>query len=476
MFLLSIWQLESADNGLVVINTKAGELPVTLISPGVEDAANRPLVLIGHGVAGSRVIMRGYAFTLAHAGYNVALWDFAGHGGNPKPMAEDRDEDTLVADAEAALAAAQENGFAVDRTAVLGHSMGSGMALSYGMAHPETMATIAVSPVSRTITTELPRNLLLLAEGLDQRFVNNAEQLLDQAGGPGGDPKAGTARQMEIIPGVEHITIVFSSTAQQSARQWLDDTFGPQPAASDFIDRRMTWYLLGLVGTLMFFLSISPLINNLDDGYEEENMSTVGRRIGALIFGALGATGILYILSHAGLDINHLLGLLVGGYLLVWFAVAGALSILLLGRVPGQFERPAFLGGLMVFAALWIGLGFLGNYVWLPWIMISKRLILWPLGVLLCLPWFMAIALTALPTTWWGRILWWLAYTLVLLGGLFLALRLNPELGFLILILPVFPVVMGLHALMAGPYRWRVSFALGGALFIGWLVLAVFPL
>jgi len=476
MFLLSIWQLESADNGLVVINTKAGELPVTLISSGAEDAASRPLVLIGHGVAGSRVIMRGYAFTLAHAGYNVALWDFAGHGGNPKPMAEDRDEDTLVADAEAALAAAQENGFAVDRTAVLGHSMGSGMALSYGMAHPETMATIAVSPVSRTITTELPRNLLLLAEGLDQRFVNNAEQLLDQAGGPGGDPKAGTARQMEIIPGVEHITIVFSSTAQQSARQWLDDTFGLQPAASDFIDRRMTWYLLGLVGTLMFFLSISPLINNLDDGYEEENMSTVGRRIGALIFGALGATGILYILSHAGLDINHLLGLLVGGYLLVWFAVAGALSILLLGRVPGQFERPAFLGGLMVFAALWIGLGFLGNYVWLPWIMISKRLILWPLGVLLCLPWFMAIALTALPTTWWGRILWWLAYTLVLLGGLFLALRLNPELGFLILILPVFPVVMGLHALMAGPYRWRVSFALGGALFIGWLVLAVFPL
>jgi pimeloyl-ACP methyl ester carboxylesterase len=420
--------------------------------------------------------MRGYAFTFAHAGYNVALWDFAGHGGNPKPMAEDRDVDTLVADAEAALSAAQENGIAVDRTAVLGHSMGSGMALSYGMAHPETMATIAVSPVSRSVTPDLPRNLLLLAEGLDQRFVNNAEQLLDQAGGTGGDPHAGTARQMEIVPGVEHITILFSPTAQQSARQWLDDTFGPQPAASDFTDRRMMWYLLGLVGTLMFFLSISPLINNLDDGYEEENMSTVGRRIGALIFGALGATGILYILSHAGLDINHLLGLLVGGYLLVWFAVAGALSILLLGRVPGQFERPAFLGGLMVFAALWIGLGFLGNYVWLPWIMISKRLILWPLGVLLCLPWFMAIALTALPTTWWGRILWWLAYTLVLLGGLFLALRLNPELGFLILILPVFPVVMGLHALVAGPYRWRVSFALGGALFIGWLMLAVFPL
>ncbi|MGB5845022.1 MAG: alpha/beta fold hydrolase, partial [Anaerolineales bacterium] len=198
MFLVSIWQLETADSGLEVTHLQVEEIPVTLISPGIEGASNRPLVLIGHGVAGSRVIMRGYALTLAHAGYNVALWDFAGHGGNAKPLPEDRDGDTLVADAEVALRAAQENGFAVDRTAVLGHSMGSGMALSFGVNHPETMATIAVSPVTRPVTPELPRNLLLLAEGLDQRFVRNAEQLLEQAGGPGGDPQAGTARKMEV--------------------------------------------------------------------------------------------------------------------------------------------------------------------------------------------------------------------------------------------------------------------------------------
>ena len=476
MFLVSIWQLETADSGLEVTHLQVEEIPVTLISPGIEGASNRPLVLIGHGVAGSRVIIRGYALTLAHAGYNVALWDFAGHGGNAKPLPEDRDGDTLVADAEVALRAAQENGFAVDRTAVLGHSMGSGMALSFGVNHPETMATIAVSPVTRPVTPELPRNLLLLAEGLDQRFVRNAEQLLEQAGGPGGDPQAGTARKMEVIPGVEHITILFSPTAQLSARQWLDDVFGPQPGAEEYTDRRMLWYLLGLTGTLLFFWSLSPLINSLDDQSDEQIISSVGRRIGALIVGALGAAGILYVLSQAGLDLNQLLGLLVGGYILVWFAVAGALSLLLLGRMPGQFVRPALLGSVMVFAALWIGLGLLGNYVWLPWIIIPKRLILWPLGVLLSLPWMMAVAQAVLPTSRLGRALWWLGYTLVLVGGLFLALRLNPELGFLILILPVFPVVLGLHALMAGPYRWRVSFALGGALFIGWLVLAVFPL
>jgi len=476
MFLVSIWQLKAAESGLVVINTKAGDLPVTLISPDVEDSANRPLVLIGHGLAGSRVIMRGYAYSFAHAGYNIAQWDFAGHGSNPNPMPDERDENLLVLDAEAALQSARENGFTVNRIAVLGHSMGSAMALSYGLVHPETMATIAVSPVTRPVSSQLPQNLLLLAEGLDQRFVENAELLLAQAGGAGGDLEAGTARAMEIIPGVEHITILFSPTAQETARQWLDSTFGAQPGASEFTDRRMLWYLLGLVGTMLFFVSLSPLVNNMDEGYQEQVVTTVGRRLAALTIGALGATGILYVLSNAGLDLSNLLGVLVGGYILVWFAIAGTISLLLLGRVPGEFERPAFLGGLMVFAALWVGLGFLGNYVWLPWFMIPRRLILWPLGVLLSLPWFMAVAQAVLPTSWWGRILWWLGYMLVLVGGLFLALRLNPELGFLILILPVFPLVLGLHALAAAPYRWRVSFAVGGSLFVAWLLLAVFPL
>ncbi len=476
MFLISILQLETDDRGLVVTHVRVGELPVTLISPDAEGQVDRPLVLIGHGVAGSRVIMRGYALTLAHAGYNVVLWDFAGHGGNPQSLPADRNGDTLVADAEAALQAAQENGFSVGRTAVLGHSMGSGMALSYGMLHPETMATIAVSPADRPVSVELPRNLLLLAEELDQRFVRNAWQLLVQAGGPGGDPLAGTARKMEVIPGVEHITILFSPTAQTAARQWLDDTFGPQPGAEDYTDRRMLWYVIGLLGTLVFFWSLAPLINNLDGEAIEHVELSAGRRIGPLIVGALGATGILYMLSQAGLDINNLLGLLVGGYLLVWFAIAGALSMLLLGRMPVQLVRPALLGSLMVFASLWIGLGVLGNYVWLPWILIPKRMILWPLGVVLSLPWFLAVAQAVLPTSRLGRALWWFGYSLIMAGALFLALRLNPELGFLILILPVFPVVFGLHALAAGPYRWRSTFALGGALFIGWLVLAVFPL
>jgi pimeloyl-ACP methyl ester carboxylesterase len=476
MVLISIWQLETADSGLEVTHVRAGDLPVTLISPAEEEDGNRPIVLIGHGVAGSRVIMEGYALTLAHAGYNVALWDFAGHGSNLQPLPVDRDEDTLVADAEVALKTARDNGFQVERTAVLGHSMGSGMALTYGVVHPETMVTIAVSPVTREVTPELPRNLLLLAEGLDQRFVRNGERLLDQAGGAGGDPAVGRARKMVVIPGVEHITILFSPTAHKAARQWLDNTFGPQTGAEDYTDRRILWYSLGLVGTLLFFWSLAKLIGDSSKVPDEPRVRPLWWRIGSLVGGALGATLSLFALSKVGLQLPNLLGILVGGYLLVWFVIAGVVSLLLMGFKPSRLERPALLASLMVFSALWVGVGYLGSYVWLPWMLIPERLWLWLLGAILILPWLLAVGQAVLPTGRLGRAVWWFVYSVILLGGLFLALSLNPELGFLILILPVFPVVLGLHALAAGPYRWRWTFTLGGALFLSWIVIAVFPL
>ena len=45
MFLVSIWQLETADSGLVVTNTRVEELPVTLISPSGDDFANWPVIM-----------------------------------------------------------------------------------------------------------------------------------------------------------------------------------------------------------------------------------------------------------------------------------------------------------------------------------------------------------------------------------------------------------------------------------------------
>ena len=476
LVVLAVWQLGAAASGLEVTTVRDAEPRLVVISPEGVAPGSRPLVLIAHGFSGSTAIMRGFALTLAHAGYTAVLWDFEGHGTNPEPMPSSTGGGSLQITAEAALAEALARGYGdPERVAILGHSMGSGVALAFGVDHPGTAATIAVSPTGQEVTPELPRNLLLMAGALEGRFVQNAEQRLEEAGGPGGDHAAGTARELIVVPGVEHISILFAPTAHAAARDWLAATFGAQPGAQDYTDRRILWYGLGAMGALLLGAGLAPLVADPKAATAEPHRS-VWRRLAALAGGAVGATLILWLVSLAGLELREVLGLLVGGYLLIWFGVAGVLSLLLLWVRPGVPTLRAVLGGLMAFAVLWLGAGLLAEWVWLPWLLIPRRLILWPLGIVLTLPWFLAAGETVRGTGPGGRIGWLLAHTLVLVGALFLALQWSPDLGYLILILPMFPIIIGLHALAAAPHRGSWPFAISGALFVSWMLLAVFPL
>ncbi len=475
LVVFSYLQLGAATRGLSSSIMRSTEPALHILSPEGVPPGDRPLVLIAHGFSGSAVLMRGFALTLAHAGYTAVLWDFDGHGTNPRSMPSGAQDDALQANADVALTALQERGYGDrDRVAILGHSMGSGVALAFGQEHPGTAATIAVSPVGRRVTPELPRNLLLMAGELEPRFVRSAEERLAEAGGSGGDHAAGTARGLVVIPGVEHVSILFSPTAHATARDWLDATFGLQPGARDYTDRRMLWYGLGLLGSLLLGAALAPLVA------EPATIPTSRRplwwRLAAMAGGALLGTLILWLAGQAGLGLSGLLGLQVGGYLLVWFGVAGLLSLLLLWTRPSRPSRRAVLGGLMAFALLWLGVGLLGQLVWLSWLLIPRRLLLWPLGALLLLPWFLAAGETVRGARIWGRIGWWLVYSVVLLAGMYLALSLSPGLGFIFLIMPLFPIILGLHALAAGPYRGSWPLAISGALFVSWLLLSVFPL
>ncbi|HSR32515.1 MAG TPA: alpha/beta fold hydrolase, partial [Anaerolineae bacterium] len=389
LLVLSWWQIGAAAKNLAITVMSSADPQVTVVSPQSVPPGDRPLVLIGHGLAGSTVIMRGFAFTLAHAGYTVVLWDFDGHGTNPRPAPSGARGTALFDNARSALTTALAGGFGdPDRVAILGHSMGSGVALAFGQQHPQTAATIAVSPVGTPVTGELPRNLLLMAGALEPAFVRNAEERLAEAGGPGGDPAAGTARELVIIPWVEHVSILFSPQDHIAARDWLDATFGPQPGARNYVDRRVGWYALGVLGTLLICAGLAPWV--ADPAGEAAPRRALWWRLAALVAGASGATLALWLLGLGGIGLRSLLGLNVGGYLMVWFGLAGLLSLLLLWLRPQLPAWRTLLGGLLAFAVLWLGVGLLGQLVWLPWLLIPRRLVLWPLGVLLLLPWFLA--------------------------------------------------------------------------------------
>lgn len=472
---ISVWQLQTSAEGIDIISYRTAEPPITIFRARGDNPSERPTVLIGHGFAGSGVIMRGYALTLAHAGFNAVTWDFDGHGLNPNPLQSLTQREGLVINAEQGLDEAIRQGLiSGERVAILGHSMGSGVALAYGQIHPDTNATIAISPVLREVTPELPQNLLLMAGTGEANFLNNAQQLLSQAGGQGGDHRQGSARALVEIQGANHLSILFASQSHQAIREWLEAVYGVQPDAMLYTDRRIAWFALGVLGTLVVAFTLASLINPTLPNNAPP--LALWRILLSLATGALGATLLLGILSRAGVDLSALFGLRLGGYLMIWFAVAGTLALLLTGGWPGGLSLRAVFAGLLTFAILWLGIGLFGDNVWQPWLLVWPRLILWPLAALLLLPWFMAVSQLAQGSGWLGQTGAWIAHNTLLFGGLFLSIRLTPGISFLSLIMPVFPLFFALHALANGPYRGGWPFALSGALFTSWMLLAIFPL
>ena len=472
---LSIWQITSASRGLDIVYTQRNDVPITIFTPKNRVKNDLPIILIGHGFAGSAVIMRGFAFQLAYAGYAAVVWDFDGHGRNANPLPVEPSGRNLSENAESALLETLSLGIGDGaRIAVLGHSMGSGVAMSFGQQHPETSATIAVSPVGTTVTPELPHNLLLLAGENEPAFIKNAELRLEEAGGPGGNPKKGTARKMLVIPWVEHITIVFSSTAHRAAVDWLDAAFDIQPKARAYTDRRLLWYGLGVSGALLAAVCFIPLSQP-----KLVRPLSFQRSLLALVGGAVGATLLLRAAEEAGLNLTRSFGLVVGGYLLVWFVLAGALAVLIRGQWRSWLYLPGWKDlstGILTAAALWLGIGLLGGQIWLPWLLIPARLVLWPLGSLCMLPWFLAVGQAGSTGNGWLRAVWWVVESACILGSLFLAIQISEGLFFLMLILPVFPILLGAHALAAGRQRNPWVFGISAAFFTSWAVLAVFPL
>jgi hypothetical protein len=74
------------------------------------------------------------------------------------------------------------------------------------------------------------------------------------------------------------------------------------------------------------------------------------------------------------------------------------------------------------------------------------------------------------------RIAWWLGQTTAIVGGLLLLLYLLPQLSFIFLLLPLFPLLIAIFSFTAAQVDEVWSYALGTSLFFGWMLAAAFPL
>lgn len=465
--MLSWWGIAAARSTLVVRSMESDRIPLIYVAP--EQAKAIPGVLIAHGYAGSKQLMLGYAHVLARAGYGVMLWDFNGHGANPNPL----QRFDLQQNLNVALAALLEQPeIDSSRLALLGHSMGSGIVMSAATLQPNRFAaTIAVSPTGAKVSPQVPHNLQLQAGSWEGNFIANAGRLLAAAGGNNSNFASGTARELVVVPNVEHITILFSDRSHQPALDWLNNTFN-QFKSSNYSDRRMAWYGLHLLSWLLLIGAIAPSIASWDKSYIKE-VHPAQRWLGLLIAPIIGTIG-LTILNRS-IELESLAGVQVGGAVGIWFLIAGSTWLSVLARFP----RPTFrsLGlGLGLFVLLWIAFGAMAQVVWLQWWLIPTRLKLWLPLAAACLPWFLASGIAQQETKQGERVGWWFAQSAILIGGFLLTLNFLPQLSFMFLLLPLFPPLIAVLSLVVALVNRAWISALASALLFGWILAAGFPL
>lgn len=425
-------------------------------------------VLLAHGFGGSQQLMLGYGYTLAHAGYGVLLWDFNGHAANRGRF--DPDSDILQMNIETAyttlVAQPEVNGAKV---AIVGHSMGSGAAMRAGIDHPEHyQAVVAISPIWAEVSSTTPTNLLLQAGEWEPDFVQNAQRLLQQAGGENRDLAHGLGRRLAIIPHAEHILILFQPDSHQETLQWLNAVFERPSGPLFYHDNRLLFYLLHLAGVLGLAVLLVPLIR------PTTGFATVSVRPLFLVLAPLMATVALFLLNQVW-QVAEIGGVLVGGGGGIWFGVLGGVGLWAVG-VPARPRWGDVGRGILLFALLWLAFGLLAQFSWLPWFLTGQRLQVWLPLAAFCLPAFLVWGQTQQGQSYSKQLLWWLGHTLLIVSGLVGLIYAIPTMGVLFLVLPLLPIVFGVmgSAGIIAPHSW--SFALGNALFFSWLLLSYFPL
>jgi len=318
------------DAGIDRESIRLGATPVTLYRPAAAPgtAGSRPVVLIAHGFAGSQRLMAPFATTLARSGYLAVTFDFLGHGRHGEPL---RGDVTKAEGATAALLGQLDEVAAFARSqpdagpglAVLGHSMASDLVVRFARRHPDVAATVGVSLFSPEVTATAPENLLIINGALETALNTEALRLLrlayddGEAGVSYGRFAEGTARRVEFAPGAEHVGVLYNAASLTAARDWLNAVFGR--AQEGGVDRRGGYIVLMLIALVALAWPLAALLPTVSP--EPRGAALRWRELGLATAVPALATPLLLWPFPA-----DFLGVLVGGYLAVHFAIYGLLA------------------------------------------------------------------------------------------------------------------------------------------------------
>lgn len=465
LLLLGTLLLVLSGLGTTTVRTVRDGTPVEVVLPRVVPADGVPGVVVVHGFAGSALLMRTWSLALARAGFAVAAPDLAGQGRSTAPLGEVADLAADVARARTVLVA--QPGVDPERIGMLGHSLGTGAVLAAVDAGVPARGVVLVSPTDGPVEGRSPSDLLLMAGALEPRFVANARDLLERAGGAGGVAGDGDARELAIVPGVEHVSILFAPEAHRTSVAWLGAALDHVPVEGRAWSPVLGWLLLVLGAVLAWQAAAGRLASPAADPRRRRGSAV------ALAAGTLAATASLVVLQRS-VDLPAVTGMLVGGEVGVWFLLTGALWLRFGDRPARPDGRDA--GWAVLTGAVGVGVGAAAALAWLPWWPVGTRAALVPLLALACLPVTVGAATALQGRRGAAAVGTWAVVAGLLTLGLGLAAVVVPGVGFLILLLPIVPAVVGLLLALAAPLDRPWAAGAGGAVLLGWLLAVLFPL
>ncbi len=467
--LLSVFQLERERAGLVVERLDVAGTPVTLLRPDVERPL--PLVVVAHGFAGSRQMMRAISTTMARSGFAVASVDLLGHGRHQRPMTGDvtrldgataRLVDQVVATTNVLVA----QGYGVGPVSLVGHSMATDVVVRAAERLDSVGAVVAISMYSEAVTETSPARLLVVSGAQETRLRGNALEAVRMVDASAEEGRTvatmGVVRRAVAAPWVGHVGVLYAPSTLDEMRRWIAGA-DMRPVATPTATGIWVGLLLGAVIALAWPMAaaLGPV----------QRAGPVPRKLAwlAVVAPVLPALGAAVLVPDGALGLTAFTR--IAAFLGVWGLVQGA--VLWWGGVRLQGARlvPALLLtgwglGLFAFALDRYGGAFLPSGLRL-WVMV------------LLLPAALVFTLADAALTRGAGLLLRAVARILPLAGLLGAMALQPLMGVAFTVVPVmvlFWLVYGLAGRWVAARAGHGTSGLVLGVILAWALAASTPL